>query len=75
MYIVSAGLDYQSQEPLIFTDDKYLNDSPLNPLHEHEREILLQAGGHITRNISGLTAGVNININGKIYLTKNAFSI
>ena len=25
MYILLAGLDYQSQEPLILTDDKYLN--------------------------------------------------
>jgi 16S rRNA U516 pseudouridylate synthase RsuA-like enzyme len=49
MDILSAGLDYQSQEPLIFTDDKYLNDSLLNPLHEHERECWVQAGGYIIR--------------------------
>ena len=67
MYILLAGLDYQSQEPLILTDDKYLNDCLLYPWHEHEREYWVHAGGHITRKaVPDLKQGVNIDINGNI---------
>ena len=64
-------LDYDSEGLLILTDDRYLTDYLLNPLHEHEREYRVQVEGNITQKaIEDLQRGVNININGKIYLTK-----
>ena len=68
-------LDYDSEGLLILTDDKYLNDYLLNPLHKHEREYWVQAEGNITQKaIADLQQGVNININGKKYLTKKCFA-
>ena len=64
-------LDYDSEGLLILTDDKYLNNHLLNPFHHHEREYWIQVEGNITQKaIADLQEGVNININGKTYLTK-----
>jgi 23S rRNA pseudouridine2457 synthase len=64
-------MDYDSEGLLILTDDRYLNDLLLNPLHKHEREYWAQVEGIITQKaIADLQEGVNINIDGKIYLTE-----
>ena len=68
-------LDYDSEGLLILTDDKYLNDYLLNPLHGHEREYWIQVEGDITQNaIAELEQGVTININGKMYQTKKCIA-
>lgn len=67
-------LDYDSEGLLILTDDKFLNDYLLNPLHDHEREYWVQVEGNITpQAIDQLKKGVTININGKMYNTKECF--
>ena len=38
-------LDYDSEGLLVLTDDKFLNDYLLNPLHNHEREYWVQVEG------------------------------
>jgi len=64
-------LDYDSEGLLILTDDRYLNQYLLNPLHNHEREYWVQVEGTITNNaIQQLQKGVTIHIDGKIYTTK-----
>ena len=66
-------LDYDREGLLILTDDKYLNDYLLNPLHKHEREYRVQAEGNITQKaIAGLQQGVNINIKEKYISQKKA---
>ncbi|WP_202552203.1 pseudouridine synthase [Ginsengibacter hankyongi] len=68
-------LDYDSEGLLILTDDKFLNDYLLNPLHKHEREYWVQVEGNITSEaIDQLIKGVTININGKMYDTKQCFA-
>ena len=68
-------LDYDSEGLLILTDDKFLNDFLLNPLHNHEREYWVQVEGNITPEaIEQLREGVTININGKMYRTKKCFA-
>ena len=68
-------LDYDSEGLLLLTDDKYLNDYLLSPLHGHEREYWIQVEGKITQKaITDLQQGVNININGKMYLTKKSIA-
>jgi 23S rRNA pseudouridine2457 synthase len=64
-------LDYDSEGLLILTNDKFLNDYLLNPLHNHEREYRAQVEGNVTSEaIAQLQKGVTININGKMYQTK-----
>lgn len=64
-------LDYDSEGLLILTDDKKLNHDLLNPLHLHEREYWVQVENIITKEAIGkLRKGVQININGKMHITK-----
>ena len=64
-------LDYDSEGLLILTNDKLLNHRLLNPKFRHEREYWVQVDGAVTGNaLSQLEAGVEINIDGKIYKTK-----
>ncbi|MEO8763965.1 MAG: pseudouridine synthase [Ginsengibacter sp.] len=64
-------LDYDSEGLLLLTDDRYLNNYLLNPLHQHEREYHVQVEGAITEKaIAGLQEGVHISISGKTYRTK-----
>lgn len=68
-------LDYDSEGLLILTDDKFLNDYLLNPLHKHEREYWVQVEGNITSEaIDQLMKGVTININGNLYNTNQCFA-
>jgi len=64
-------LDYDSEGLLILTDDKKLNQNLLDPLNEHEREYWVQVDGNISEDaVDKLQNGVSININGKMYDTK-----
>jgi 23S rRNA pseudouridine2457 synthase len=64
-------LDYDSEGLLILSDDKKLNQNLLDPLHEHEREYWVQVDGNISEDaMAKLQNGVSININGKMYDTK-----
>ncbi len=68
-------LDYDSEGLLILTDDKFLNDYLLNPLHKHEKEYWVQVEGNITQEaMAQLQNGVTINSNGKLYHTKKCFA-
>ena len=64
-------LDYDSEGLLILSDDKKLNQNLLDPLHEHEREYWVQVDGNISEDaMAKLQNGVSININGKMFDTK-----
>lgn len=64
-------LDYDSEGLLILTDDKKLNHLLLNPVHNHEREYLVQVEGIPSRKqIDQLETGVYISVSGKKYFTK-----
>jgi 23S rRNA pseudouridine2457 synthase len=64
-------LDYDSEGLLILTNDKRVNYGLLDPLHSHEREYWVQVEGLPDEtSINKLAAGVQINIDGKIYRTK-----
>ncbi len=68
-------LDYDSEGLLILTNDKKLNHHLLNPLYAHKREYWVQVDGAITSQaIQQLCNGVEINVNGKMYKTKNAIA-
>ena len=68
-------LDYDSEGLLILTDDRYVNDVLLNPLHKHEREYWAQVEGMVTpKAIADLQSGVVINVNGKMYCTKKCMA-
>ena len=68
-------LDYDSEGLLLLTDDKKLNDYLLNPVNSHEREYWAQVDGAITREaIEQIMAGVMININGRMHLTKKCYA-
>jgi 23S rRNA pseudouridine2457 synthase len=68
-------LDYDSEGLMLLTDDKFLNDYLLNPLHNHEREYWVQVEGVITSEaVSQLEKGVTINVNGKMYQTKKCIA-
>jgi 23S rRNA pseudouridine2457 synthase len=68
-------LDYDSEGLLILTDDHFLNHQLLNPIHEHQREYIVQVEHDITIDaIEELRNGVLININGKPYQTKKCFA-
>jgi 23S rRNA pseudouridine2457 synthase len=64
-------LDFDSEGLLILTNDKKMNHQLLDPLFAHEREYWVQVDGAITNEaISQLQAGVDINVDGRIYRTK-----
>lgn len=64
-------LDYDSEGLLILTNDKTLNQQLLLPQHAHEREYWVQVDGAVTaKAVEQLAAGVQINVDGKMYRTK-----
>jgi 23S rRNA pseudouridine2457 synthase len=64
-------LDYDSEGLLILTNDKKLNNYLLNPNNEHEREYWVQVEGEISQKaIDQLQKGIVMNVNGKMYQTK-----
>ena len=68
-------LDYDSEGLLILTDDRFLNNYLLNPLHNHEKEYWVQVEGNITDEaIAQLKKGVIVNLSGKMYHTKKCFA-
>ncbi len=68
-------LDYDSEGLLILTDDHFLNHQLLNPVHDHEREYIVQVEHEISiQAIEELKKGVFININGKMHKTKKCFA-
>ncbi|HVZ97645.1 MAG TPA: pseudouridine synthase [Chitinophagaceae bacterium] len=68
-------LDYDSEGLLILTDDHFLNHQLLHPVHEHEREYIVQVEGNISVNaVEELKKGVLINLKGKRYTTKKCFA-
>lgn len=64
-------LDYDSEGLLILTNDKALNQKLLLPQHAHEREYWVQVDGAVTPEaVQQLQAGVQINVDGKLYRTR-----
>jgi 23S rRNA pseudouridine2457 synthase len=64
-------LDYDSEGLLILTDDVSLNQRLLNPRFAHEREYWVQVDGQINgQAIERLASGVEINVDGKSYMTR-----
>ncbi|MEO6723477.1 MAG: pseudouridine synthase [Ferruginibacter sp.] len=64
-------LDFDSEGLMILTNDKKINHELLDPLFAHEREYWVQVDGPVTNEaISLLQSGVDINIDGRIYRTK-----
>ena len=64
-------LDYDSEGLLILTNDKALNQKILHPKHKHKKTYWVQVEGSVTAEaIQQLQKGVEINIDGNIYLTK-----
>ena len=65
-------LDEDSEGLLILTDDEKLNHLLLDPSVGHEREYWVQVEGIISQeSINQLQRGVEINLNGKLYITKH----
>lgn len=63
-------LDYDSEGLLILTNDKSLNYQLLHPSKHHEKEYWVQVeGAPSVKELSPLTTGVDISINGKKYKT------
>lgn len=68
-------LDYDSEGLLILTNDKALNQRLLLPQHAHEREYWVQVDGAVTPEaVQQLQAGVQINVDGKLYRTKRCMA-
>ena len=68
-------LDYDSEGLLILTNDKHLNKQLLSPELAHEREYWVQVEGTITTGaLQDLKNGVIINIDGKMYKTKQCIA-
>ncbi len=66
-------LDLDSEGLLILTNDKSLNNKLLNPNHNHERTYLVEVEGTPdTIALDTLNKGVEINLKGKIHITKPA---
>jgi 23S rRNA pseudouridine2457 synthase len=64
-------LDFDSEGLLLMTNDKKLNHRLLNPLFAHERTYWVQVDGNISQQaIEQLQSGVNINVDGRNYHTK-----
>jgi 23S rRNA pseudouridine2457 synthase len=65
-------LDFDSEGLLILTNDASLNQRLLNPKFAHEREYWTQVEGAISQEaITQLQYGVEINVGGEKYKTKN----
>ncbi len=65
-------LDYDSEGLLILTNDVFLNNYLLNPLHNHEREYWVQVEGNILAEaIAQIEKGIVISSGGKLHRTKN----
>lgn len=68
-------LDFDSEGLLLLTNDKQLNHRLLHPKFFHQRSYWVQVDGAINENaIRELSNGVDINLDGKIYHTKNAIA-
>jgi 23S rRNA pseudouridine2457 synthase len=68
-------LDYDSEGLLILTNDKALNQQLLLPQHAHEREYWVQVDGAVTPEaVQQLQAGVQINVDGRLYRTKRCIA-
>ncbi|MFC3416688.1 pseudouridine synthase [Algoriphagus hitonicola] len=68
-------LDKDSEGLLIITDDKWLNNQLLNPRFGHERTYLAQVEGVPDQEgLRRLQKGVEINVDGKLYMTKPAIA-
>lgn len=68
-------LDYDSEGLLVLTNDNYLKSSLSNPRNKHLRTYLVQVEGDISAEaLQKLKEGVEINIDGKIYLTKKCLA-
>jgi 23S rRNA pseudouridine2457 synthase len=68
-------LDYDSEGLLLLTNDKQLNHRLLHPKFFHQRSYWVQVDGAINEKaINDLSNGVDINLDGKIYRTKNAIT-
>lgn len=68
-------LDFDSEGLLLLTNDKQLNHRLLHPKFLHQRSYWVQVDGAINENaIRELSNGVDINLDGKIYHTKNAIA-
>ncbi|WP_291908580.1 pseudouridine synthase [Chitinophaga sp. CB10] len=64
-------LDYDSEGLLLLTNDKALNHRLLSPKFQHEREYWVQVDGAVTEEaVRKLAQGVQINVDGKMYLTR-----
>ncbi|MBV7528628.1 pseudouridine synthase [Chitinophaga sp. sic0106] len=64
-------LDYDSEGLLLLTNDKALNHRLLSPKYQHEREYWVQVDGAVTEEAARkLAQGVQINVDGKMYLTR-----
>ena len=64
-------LDFDSEGLLILTNDKKINHQLLDPLFAHQRTYWVQVDGAIGNDaITQLQAGVDINVDGKIYRTR-----
>lgn len=69
-------LDKDSEGILLITDDKVLNHHLLNPQFGHLRTYLAQVEGIPTSaDLLRLEKGVEINVDGNLYLTKKAKSV
>ncbi|MCX6207277.1 MAG: pseudouridine synthase [Bacteroidetes bacterium] len=68
-------LDFDSEGLLLLTNDKQLNHRLLHPKFSHQRSYWVQVDGAINEKaIHDLSNGVDINLDGKIYRTKNAIA-
>lgn len=68
-------LDYDSEGLLILTNDTFLNKQLLHPNQKHKREYWVQVDGAITQQaLVELCNGVEINIDGTLYITKRAIA-
>ncbi len=66
-------LDYDSEGLLLLTDDKLLTQQLLDPSRQHARTYLVQVDGDVTEAaLQKLRQGVQINVDGKMYLTRKA---
>ncbi len=64
-------LDYDSEGLLILTNDKRMNHLLLDPVHDHEREYLVQVEGiPSAAQLKKLSSGVSISVDGDKHLTK-----
>lgn len=68
-------LDADSEGLLLLTNDNYIKTKLLDPKNRHLRTYYVQVDGEIDENACAqLRHGVQININGKIYLTLPALT-